>query len=87
MNFDQSTTTITLNNGQGCAQFVGPDVDFEDTRFNHCAIAEAIMVERAFSDDPDPIEPVPLPAAGWAFLTAIGALVGLRARRRRNIAA
>ena len=34
---DTGKTKITINNGQGCAQFIGSIVDFDDVRWNSCA--------------------------------------------------
>ncbi|MEM9352098.1 MAG: hypothetical protein AAGA92_03715 [Planctomycetota bacterium] len=34
---DGGSTQINIQNGQGCAQFVGSSVDMDNVRFNHCA--------------------------------------------------
>ena len=34
---DGGSTLINIQNGQGCAQFVGSGIDMDNVRFNHCA--------------------------------------------------
>lgn len=67
--FDDGTTEIVVNNGQGCAQFISSKVNFNDVRWNRCALG---------SHD---IPPIPLPAAAWMMIAALGGLGALRMRR------
>ena len=36
--FDNGTTELKINNGQGCAQFVSPKINFSDVRFERCSV-------------------------------------------------
>lgn len=73
---DMGTTEIGINDGQGCAQFVGSSIDFNDVRWNRCRFATL---------DEGP-EPVPEPSSFAIF--AIGALcMGGMVRRRKKLAA
>ncbi|MCP3976554.1 MAG: hypothetical protein GY720_18865, partial [bacterium] len=38
--FDNGKTELKINNGQGCAQFVSPKINFNDVRFERCAPSE-----------------------------------------------
>ena len=38
--FDNGTTELKINNGQGCAHFISPKINFNDVRFERCSIPE-----------------------------------------------
>ncbi|WP_285674283.1 hypothetical protein, partial [Paralimibaculum aggregatum] len=38
--FDNGTTELKINNGQGCAQFISPKINFNNVRFDLCAPPE-----------------------------------------------
>lgn len=38
--FDNGTTELKINNGQGCAHFISPKINFNDVRFERCALPE-----------------------------------------------
>ena len=38
--FDNGTTELKINNGQGCAQFVSPKINFNNVRFERCSVPE-----------------------------------------------
>ncbi|MGK7888296.1 MAG: PEP-CTERM sorting domain-containing protein [Leptolyngbyaceae cyanobacterium] len=67
---DGGNTEIGINNGQGCAQFIGSSIDFNDTRFNKCTqLAASLTIQ-----PPPPVNRVPEPASilGLAAVAAIG---------------
>ena len=38
--FDNGKTELKINNGQGCAHFISPKINFNDVRFERCALPE-----------------------------------------------
>lgn len=50
-NFDDGTTELKINNGQGCSQFISPKINFNNVRWNKCTPAEADDVD--YGDAPD----------------------------------
>ena len=38
--FDNGTTELKINNGQGCAQFVSPKINFNNVRFERCDLLD-----------------------------------------------
>jgi hypothetical protein len=38
--FDNGTTELKINDGQGCAQFISPKINFNDVRFERCSLPE-----------------------------------------------
>lgn len=38
-NFDNGTTELKINNGQGCSQFISPKINFNNVRWNRCSEA------------------------------------------------
>jgi protocatechuate 3,4-dioxygenase beta subunit len=38
--FDNGTTELKINNGQGCAQFIAPKINFNNVRFERCDAPE-----------------------------------------------
>ncbi|NEQ96693.1 MAG: hypothetical protein F6K30_08220 [Cyanothece sp. SIO2G6] len=67
---DEGNTEIGINNGQGCAQFIGSSIDFNDTRFNKCTQLAVSLTIQA----PPPVNKVPEPTGmlGLAVVAAIG---------------
>jgi protocatechuate 3,4-dioxygenase beta subunit len=39
--FDNGTTELKINNGQGCAHFISPKINFNDVRFERCDLPES----------------------------------------------
>jgi hypothetical protein len=69
---DTGTTRLTINDGQGCAQFISSAVDFDDVRWNRCSGGE--------SQVPEPLSLILL-AGG---LAAIGAYRKLQQTKGRS---
>ena len=67
---DEGTNKVNIQNGQGCAQFIGSQVELENVRFNRCKFEEPY--ER-------PNE-IPEPSA----LAGLGLVVGFAALRRKK---
>lgn len=42
---DTGTTRLTVNDGQGCAQFISSSVDFDDVRWNRCSGGQSQVPE------------------------------------------
>ena len=64
-----NATSVTLELANLSGQFTGNDFALDDLSFASTSVAPPAAV-------------IPLPAAGWALITALAALVGLRRRAR-----
>jgi hypothetical protein len=76
----QQKTKLTMNNGQGCAQFISSIVDFDDVRWNRCSFGTT-------ENGPGPDPEVDIPEPGTLTLFGAGLIgVALWLRRRRAAA-
>jgi hypothetical protein len=60
--FDNGTTELVINNGQGCAHFISPKINFNNVRFERCAIPEGGPVDTDEDGVPDETDNCPLVA-------------------------
>ena len=58
--FDDGDTELLISNGQGCAQFISPKINFNNVRFDRCDLPEQT-----------PVEPVPEPLTILGAGTAV----------------
>lgn len=70
--FDNGLTELKINNGQGCAQFIAPKINFNNVRFEHCC--------GDIEEPPPPPPPVTVPEPATAALGLIAAATLLRRR-------
>ena len=71
---DEGTNKINIQNGQGCAQFIGSQVELENVRFNRC-----ILGEEPYERPNEIPEPSTVAALG---LVAVG-MLGLKKKSKK----
>lgn len=70
---------LQVDNGQGCAQFIGDQIGMNDVRFNNCAFNYTYSIP----PDPEPPQPVPEPGNLSLLLLGSGVFVAVHRRGRR----
>ena len=78
---EQGKTEININNGQGCAQFIGSTINFNDVRWNKCAKFFASLSEPQIAEPKPPKLPEPSAMLG---LGAVGLFSSTILRKRKK---